>query len=185
MRTARLIGLLLALLPLLVPWPARAEDWTPSREGVWPLQPQPRVVAGFDPPAVRWGSGHRGVDLDGWPGAPVRTALGGEIAYVGSIAGRGIVTVRHGGLRTTYQPVVSTLEVGTRVSAGQVIGTLARTGSHCFPGSCLHWGLLRGETYLDPLLLVGGGPVRLLPLTSTPAGTGTGTAGLAGHPGAV
>jgi hypothetical protein len=35
---------------------------------------------------------------------------------------------------------------------------------HCFPATCLHWGLIVGETYVDPLTLVGGGPVRLLPL---------------------
>ena len=42
------------------------------------------------------------------------------------------------------------------------------TDSHCFPAACLHWGLIEGtgdgQVYLDPLSLVGGGPVRLLPL---------------------
>ena len=47
---------------------------------------------------------------------------------------------------------------------GQQIGTLSSRGSHCFPRACLHWGWLRGDTYLDPLLLVGGGPIVLLPL---------------------
>ena len=41
---------------------------------------------------------------------------------------------------------------------------LSRSSSHCFPEACLHWGLLQGEAYLDPLSLVGGGPIRLLPL---------------------
>jgi hypothetical protein len=54
---------------------------------------------------------------------------------------------------------------GDRVAAGDVIGALELLGSHCFPTACLHWGWLRGETYLDPLRLVGDpGPVRLLPL---------------------
>ena len=44
------------------------------------------------------------------------------------------------------------------------MGTLELPGSHCFPRACLHWGWLEGETYLDPLRLVGAGPVRLLPL---------------------
>ena len=52
----------------------------------------------------------------------------------------------------------------------RVIGTLQRASSHCFPRACLHWGLLRGETYLNPLTLVGAGPIRLLPLAGTPAG---------------
>lgn len=132
--------------------------------GVWPLSPRPEVVAGFDPPASTWGAGHRGVDLAGTPGQPVRSALPGRIAFVGTVAGRPVVTVSHGGTRTTYEPVGSGLARGTPVAAGQVIGSLAVVGSHCFPAACLHWGWLRGETYLDPLRLVGGGPVRLLPL---------------------
>jgi hypothetical protein len=36
---------------------------------------------------------------------------------------------------------------------------------HCGAlGSCLHWGLRRGDTYLDPLLLVRPRRIRLLPL---------------------
>lgn len=170
MRRVLLLVALLVLLVLLSPAPGVTADPgpAPSRDGVWPIQPRPRVVEGFDPPAQRWGAGHRGVDLAGWPGAPVRASLAGEVRFVGTIAGRGVVSVQHGALRTTYQPVVPAVSVGDRVARGAVLGVLARAGSHCFPGACLHWGLKRGETYLDPLVLVGGGPVRLLPL-STPA----------------
>jgi len=52
------------------------------------------------------------------------------------------------------------------VSAGGRIGSLQLAGSHCFPDACLHWGWIRNadDVYLDPLRLVGAGPVRLLPL---------------------
>ena len=74
----------------------------------------------------------------------------------------------HGGRRTTYEPVVASVERGQAVAAGDVLGRLVVTDSHCFPAACLHWGLVEGDgdarTYLDPLSLVGGGPVRLLPL---------------------
>jgi hypothetical protein len=56
-----------------------------------------------------------------------------------------------------------TEQAGDRVAEGQPLGRLEVAMSHCFPRACLHWGLLRGETYLDPLTLVGAGPVRLLP----------------------
>ena len=59
-----------------------------------------------------------------------------------------------GGLRTTYEPVSATASVGTAVTAGDPIGVLEAAGSHCAPSGCLHWGLRRGEVYLDPLLLV-------------------------------
>jgi len=134
-------------------------------EGTWPLRPRPRVRAGFDPPASRWGAGHRGVDLAGAPAAAVRTALAGTVTFAGRIAGRGVVVVSHGRVRTTYEPVAAVVTIGDQVSAGAVIGRLELFGSHCFPGWCLHWGLIEGrDHYLDPLTLVGATPVRLLPL---------------------
>ena len=132
--------------------------------GRWPLQPRPQVVARFDPPDQPWGEGHRGVDLAGRPGQVVRSALPGRVVFAGRIAGRGVVAVGHGSTRTTYEPVAATVQVGDEVPAGGSIGTLELTGSHCFPRACLHWGWRRGEVYLDPLRLVGAGPVRLLPL---------------------
>jgi murein DD-endopeptidase MepM/ murein hydrolase activator NlpD len=136
----------------------------PSPDGaVWPLDPQPDVASRFDPPASRWGAGHRGVDLSGTPGQPVRAARAGTVVYAGRLAGRGVVVVSHGRTRTTYEPVAASVRVGDAVDAGAVIGRLELLGSHCLPRACLHWGLLDGERYLDPLTLVGGGPVRLLP----------------------
>lgn len=157
MLSAVLLTLGLALNP-----PAPAAPATAAAQ--WPLAPRPPVVAGFDPPSQTWSAGHRGVDLSGSVGQPVRSALDGEIAFAGTIAGRGVVVVRHGARRTTYEPVAATVRPGERVAAGSVIGTLQVGRSHCFPATCLHWGLREGDTYLDPLTLLGGGPVRLLPL---------------------
>ena len=145
---------------------AAAADTDPV--GEWPLRPAPEVVRGFDPPSSTWGAGHRGVDLLGLPGQRVHAALAGTVSFVGRIAGRGVVTVDHVATRTTYEPVTSTIPVGTVVGAGHPLGRLAYPGSHCAPRACLHWGWIEGETYLDPLRLVGAGPVRLLPLDGLP-----------------
>ena len=161
-RLALLRGSLATLVALLAPAPARASPADPV--GVWPLVPEPAVVRGFDPPDDPWGAGHRGVDLLGSPGQPVRSALPGTVSWAGVLAGRGVVVVDHGATRTTYEPVDATVAVGDRVGAGDRIGRLSPVGSHCLPRSCLHWGWIDGETYLDPLRLVGAGPVRLLPL---------------------
>lgn len=161
--TAVLLAVLGVLAALLGP-ASPATGTAPDPVGTWPLDPRPVVVATFDPPDDPWGAGHRGVDLAGRIGQPVRSALPGEVAFAGRIAGKPVVTVSHGDTRTTYEPVVGTLGVGTRVAAGDVIGVLDLPASHCFPRACLHWGWRRGDTYLDPLALVGGGPVRLLPL---------------------
>lgn len=148
------------------PSPVEGADEVP--QGEWPLAPQPEVVRRFDPPDAPWGAGHRGVDLLGSPGQVVHAALGGNVSYVGSIAGKPVVAIDHGAVRTTYEPVVATVHVGDVVTAGAPIGRLSTASSHCWPQSCLHWGLIRNadHVYLDPLTVVGGGPkpVRLLPL---------------------
>jgi Peptidase family M23 len=175
----------LSVAPALVPVPAlgtpgdvdsfESVATRPPREapdGVWPLRPRPEVVADFDPPLDPWGSGHRGVDLLGSAGQPVLAALPGRVTFAGMLAGRGVVVVSHGDTRTTYEPVSANVVVGQSVTAGGRLGQLELVGSHCFPRTCLHWGWLRGDTYLDPLDLLGGGPVRLLPLwREEPAGS--------------
>lgn len=171
--SSRLAGVLLVAAALVLAHPGRAHalDAAPAPEsGVWPLDPVPQVGAGFDPPTSRWGAGHRGVDLLGSPGQPVLAALDGTVTFAGRLAGRGVVVVSHGATRTTYEPVTATTAVGERVRAGAPIGRLELLGSHCLPRACLHWGLLEDERYLDPLALVGGGPVRLLPWLAVAGG---------------
>jgi murein DD-endopeptidase MepM/ murein hydrolase activator NlpD len=72
--------------------------------------------------------------------------------------------VHPGGLRTTYEPVIATVHTGDAVTAGQSLGALEAGHPGCPVAACLHWGLRRGEQYLDPLALLGLGRVRLLPL---------------------
>lgn len=136
----------------------------------WPLGGTPTVVRRFDPPPQRWLAGHRGVDLAGEPGAPVLAAGGGTVAFAGTVAGRGVVSIDHAnGLRTTYEPVLVSITAGAAVGQGTRIGALAPGHPGCPVAACLHWGLRRGEVYLDPLLLLGFGRVRLLPLAGATA----------------
>jgi murein DD-endopeptidase MepM/ murein hydrolase activator NlpD len=130
----------------------------------WPVTP-PHVVRPFDPPPRPWLAGHRGIDLSATPSAVVRAAGAGTVVYAGVIAGRGVVSVAHpGGLRTTYEPVTSTLQAGDAIGPGAVLGRLDSGHPGCPVPACLHWGLRQGNRYLDPLALLGLGRVRLLPL---------------------
>ncbi|MEU4195993.1 M23 family metallopeptidase [Kribbella sp. NPDC026611] len=140
----------------------------PPPPPVWPLQPLPAVIRGFELPAKPWLPGHRGVDLAGRPGQPVLAATAGTITYAGPLAGRGVVTISAGSRRTTYEPVVPSVAVGVTVTPTTVIGHLSAAGSHCAPATCLHWGLLAGRQYLNPLTLLPNRPVRLLPLATSP-----------------
>ncbi|MEV4275401.1 murein hydrolase activator EnvC family protein [Actinoplanes xinjiangensis] len=148
----------LALVLLLLPTLAAVPSYQ------WPVLP-PQVLRRFDPPPEPWLAGHRGVDLGATAGAPVRAAGGGVVVYTGTLAGRGVISIQHaGGLRTTYEPVTATVRAGDVVAAGDPIGSVEPGHPGCPQTTCLHWGLRRGEVYLDPLALLGLGRVRLLPL---------------------
>jgi hypothetical protein len=163
----KLIPQLLATVSLAITTTPLAAAAAPPAAG-WPLQPRPEVVRGFELPAKPWLPGHRGIDLLGAPGQPVLAATSGTITYAGQLAGRGVVVVSNGARRTTYEPVVPAVTVGTAIQPGTVIAHLSAAGSHCSPRACLHWGLLQGKQYLNPLTLVPDRPVRLLPLTAEP-----------------
>jgi murein DD-endopeptidase MepM/ murein hydrolase activator NlpD len=95
----------------------------------------------------------------------VHAAGPGTVAFAGTVAGRGVVSVQHAnGLRTTYEPVEPSVVAGAAVAAGAPVGVLAAGHAGCPVAACLHWGLRRGEVYLDPLALLGFVRVRLLPL---------------------
>jgi hypothetical protein len=112
---------------LAIPAPAVAAPLLPTPAD-WPLGGGPVVRQGFTPPAVVWGSGHRGVDLVAKPGEAVLAAANGMVAFAGSIAGKPVVSIDHGSVRTTYEPVITTLRVGERVALGEVIGVLGAGG---------------------------------------------------------
>ncbi|XUL91393.1 murein hydrolase activator EnvC family protein [Streptomyces galilaeus] len=189
MRTRRnrhtALGFALTLFLTLLTCAARADDTPPPPPGVppppvpamartWPVGSHPLVLRGWEPPATLYARGHRGVDLATPAGAPVRAVAAGRVSFAGRVAGRGVVSVELTGtdLRTTYEPVTATVKKGDEVEAGGVVGTVELTGSHCGATPCVHWGLLRGEVYLDPLgllppWLLNRGPSRLLPVLGT------------------
>ncbi|GAA4401295.1 hypothetical protein GCM10023168_10760 [Fodinibacter luteus] len=121
----------------------------------------------FRAPLSRYGRGHRGLDLAARADAAVLAVEGGRVVHAGPVAGRGTVSVQHhDGLRSTYEPVEPVVDVGDVVSVGDVLGTLdVSTGrSHCGAAPCLHLGARRMGAYHDPLLLLVGGRLALLPL---------------------
>ena len=148
-----------ALLLVGAPNAGGAQDELRWRPPVTPVT----VVHRFDPPAQRWLPGHRGVDLRATPGQGVRAAGDGRVAFVGTLAGRDVITIDHGDLRTTYEPVEAEVALGERVRAGESIGMVGTGTGHCGSGRCLHLGLRRGREYLDPMLLLGRTSARLRP----------------------
>ncbi|WP_298459770.1 M23 family metallopeptidase [uncultured Cellulomonas sp.] len=137
----------------------------PARAYAPPLDAPLVVVRDFDGPPQPWAAGHRGVDLAADPGQTVRAPQGGVVTFAGTVVDRGVVTVTHDdGLRSSLEPVRWSVGLGQRVVQGQVVGSVSQAAGHCAPATCLHWGLRRGESYLDPMRWVTGrGPIVLLP----------------------
>ncbi|MHA7305069.1 M23 family metallopeptidase [Arthrobacter sp. TMN-49] len=125
----------------------------------WPLAGTPQLAHAFDPPAQPWLSGHRGVDLVAPQGAVVLAPTAGVVIFSGVVVNRPVLTIAvDNGLRLSFEPVASPLNVGDSVSRGQQVGVL-KGPTHCDgapapANSCLHWGVRRGEEYLDPLQFI-------------------------------
>ncbi|ADP79152.1 murein hydrolase activator EnvC family protein [Pseudofrankia inefficax] len=140
-----------------------------------PLDGPVTVLRPFEPPTTPYGPGHRGVDLAAQAGTTVRAAGPGVVSFAGVLAGRGVVAVTHGELRTTYEPLTVLVQVGQPVAAGTPLGLLDAGHAGCRPAVCLHWGLIRGRNYLSPLTLLLPAPPRLLPLVPVSPQTITAT----------
>lgn len=136
-----------------------ARPLPPSLAWGWPLAGRPRVAHGFDPPDKPWLGGHRGVDLLAAQGAAVLAPTAGVVSFSGVVVDRPVLTIATAdGLRLSFEPVASPLHAGDAVARGDPVGTVAGI-THCDAGppggdSCLHWGVRRGDTYLNPLQFI-------------------------------
>lgn len=146
----------------------------------------PRVIHPFEKPAQRWSAGHRGVDL----AVPehdrhVHAPASGKVVFSGLVVNRKVLVIAHpDGRRSTFEPMDEALPVGTEVTTGDVIGTVAAPGNSGENGErpylrcstpCLYWGVRQGGArgdgsgkdaeYINPMsLLSSRDPSILLPV---------------------
>ncbi len=164
--------LLVATLALAVTVPAavRAAPSEPEPYA-WPVAGP--VLRGFEPPDSPYGAGHRGIDIGAPLGTPVHASASGTVAFAGWVAGSRFVSIDHpDGIRTTYS-FLSAISVarGEAVGRGGLIGATGH-GHSGVDRPHLHFGARRGETYLDPLVLLGAAAprVHLAPIAGTSSG---------------
>jgi hypothetical protein len=140
-----------ALAWLVLSSPAAAQ---PGRTWLTPPVDGP-LVARYDAPERKWGSGHRGVDFAVSEGTAVRAAAAGYVIFAGPVAGSLAVTIDHGGaFRTTYSTLASVdVTEGQHVDRGHWIGTTGSAHPGGAPG--LHLGVKVGEHYADPASFLG------------------------------
>jgi murein DD-endopeptidase MepM/ murein hydrolase activator NlpD len=121
------------------------------------------VADPFREPACPWCPGNRGLSYDVAAGTPVRAAAAGAVTFSGTVAGTYYLVVVHAdGLRATYgQLTGSHLAEGDRIVAGAIVGVSA---------GGLHFGLRRGDRYIDPAPLLGRliERARLVPTDGSP-----------------
>lgn len=148
----------LVMLLLVAVVPTRAGAAVP-----WFLPVHGPVVRAFVAPVTPYGPGHFGVHFAVRPGTTVRAAGAGVVSFAGTVDGVLYVVVRHpGDLRTTYGFLAATsLHNGDRVTRGETLGTTR--------GPILHFGLRRGDEYLDPMQLFERPHVELAPLSGAAA----------------
>jgi murein DD-endopeptidase MepM/ murein hydrolase activator NlpD len=113
----------------------------------WPLKGV--LYRGF---GVKQGQRHDGIDLSAPEGTPVRAAAAGEVIYVGTQSGYGLIVIlRHqGGLITLYAHNSEVLvKDGDRVDAGTPVAKVGQTGRTSGPH--LHFEVRDGTRPRDPL----------------------------------
>jgi murein DD-endopeptidase MepM/ murein hydrolase activator NlpD len=122
------------------------------------------VVAPFVAPPRPYAAGHRGVDLAAPTDSVLVAPAAGVVAFSGDVAGRGVITLDHGGgYVSTLEPVSEALPAGTPVSAGDPVAQVSAGGHMTTEG--VHFGVRLLGVYVNPLVLVGGDVPRavLLP----------------------
>lgn len=151
-----LVAVLVSLSGILVDDPgtrSAAEPAVPVRasqgivvEYVPPVDAE--VVDGFRMDEGPYGPGNRGLEYGTVGGEPVVATADGVVTFVGMVAGRLVVSLRHadGRLSSLTHMSTVTVSVGDGVGRGEPVGTAA-VG--------LHFGVRENGVYLDPASLFG------------------------------
>ncbi len=162
---------LLALLPALIAFQAGAP---PALAWTWPAEgPVLRpFVFGVDPYA---GGQHRGIDVGGEAGAPVRSPAAGVVSFAGAVPGGGrTVTVETADGYSVTLVHLGTVAVAREafVPEGARVGTIGPTGTPEHAEPYVHFGVrvtADAHGYLDPLSFLAERPV-VPPASPTPPG---------------
>lgn len=169
-RMAVAVGLLVFAFAALGPvaQPARAYTW------VWPTTgriTQPYGCTGFwaEPAYGNCRHFHKGIDIANAAWTKIHAASSGVVSFVGwnpydrNGDPAWIVTIKHDngtvGWYAHMQPKsVAGARKGDRVSPGQLIGYMGKTGMAT--GVHLHFGLMRNGAPVNPMLYLDGKPSR-------------------------
>lgn len=117
---------------------------------LWPASGS--VSSSFGP---RGNAHHDGIDISAPEGTPIRAALDGAVAYVGSLRGYGkvVILAHEDGLTTVYAHNSRNLVAGgARVRRGTVIASVGQTGRTTGPN--LHFEVRKDNRARDPMVFL-------------------------------
>jgi Peptidase family M23 len=158
-----------SLFALLVPRPAGAAPSLRDHRWRWPVDGTVVGRFAYARSAPFTAGARRGIDIAAAPGAAVRSACRGRVAFAGAVpGGRGLgVTVRCGPLVATHLGLVRlVVRRGGRVGAGTRLGSVG-------PAGTVRVGARRAADrfgYVDPLALLRGDGPPEGPAVPAPAG---------------
>lgn len=153
---------LMALALPLGPAPPSGARWS------WPVPVPHLVVRQYLAPATPYGTGHRGIDLRAPIGTPVTAPDDGTVLFAGRVVDRGVLSIDHGALRSSFEPVRALVHPGEHVTRGELVAVVTAPGA-THPAGVLHLGARVSDGYVSPLLLLGGlRRAVLLPLEPGP-----------------
>src|SRR5581483_11488740 len=151
---------LLVLLAALLAAPA-ASAWS------WPVEGRVLAPFVFDPANPYAAGQHRGVDVAGSVGDPVRAPAAGTVSFAGAVPGSGrsvtIETADGWSVTLTHLGQVATRR-GASVGEGDVVGTVGEPDAGTTP--YVQLGIRRTadpQGYVDPLGLLPGRPAAAAP----------------------
>lgn len=148
------ISMLIALVSSSEATALRSGSW------VWPVEGPHTISGNYTAPLTPYTAGHRGIDVVAKEGVNVYAPADGIVHFAGFIVDRGVLSIDHGKLLSTFEPIIALVQEGDVVKQGSLIGTVA-SSNHC---QCLHLGAREGENYLSPLALLASiEPAVLLP----------------------
>ncbi|MCY4524534.1 MAG: M23 family metallopeptidase [Halobacteriovoraceae bacterium] len=115
---------------------------------LWPVPGGSKVTSHF---GRRWGKDHQGIDIAAREGSHILAADDGVAAFSGKMGGYGrVMVISHlNGLFTVYaHNKVNYIKKGERVSRGQVIGQVGRSGKATGPH--LHFEIRKNGHAINP-----------------------------------
>ncbi len=128
---------------------AKLKRFTPT---IWPLKGEIRSRFGDrSDPFTGEGEIHRGLDISGMYGAPVRTVADGLVIFAGRQSDYGnLIIIDHGNGLTTRLGHLSRIQtrVGRTVSKGEIVGNVGMTGRTTGPH--LHYEVRVNDRAVNP-----------------------------------